>query len=204
MTREVPATITVMAVLVVVFSRYFSVGAALDLTRVTDRWLMLTYAASVLVGVLNLSRLHLDRLRRGKDTWFYDLVLLGVMYGYIALGLIETNAGTTFRWVYNAVLVPLDSTMYSLLAFYIASASFRAFRVRSFEAALMMIAAALVMLGSVPLGDALSPFFPAARGWLMRIAQTAGFRGIQIGAGLGGLATAFRIFLGIERAHLRA
>ncbi|MHB8928728.1 MAG: hypothetical protein ACYC9Q_13950 [Bacillota bacterium] len=204
MAREIPATITVLAVLVVVFSRYFAVGAALDLTRVTDRWLMLTYAASVFVGVINLTRLHLDRLRRGKDTRSYDLVLLFVMYGYMALGFAQTNAGVTFRWVYNAVLVPLDSTMYSLLAFYIASASFRAFRVRSFEAALMMVAAALVMIGSVPLGDALSPAFPAARAWLMRVAQTAGFRGIQIGAGLGGLATAFRIFLGIERAHLRA
>lgn len=204
MAREIPATITAAAVLVVVFSRYFSLGAALDLTRVTDRWLMLTYAASVFVGVLNLTRLHLDRLRRGKDTWFYDLVLLIVMYGYMGLGFLETSAGTSFRWVYNAVLVPLDSTMYSLLAFYIASASFRAFRVRSFEAALMMVAAAVVMIGSVPLGDALSPAFPAARAWLMRVAQTAGFRGIQIGAGLGGLATAFRIFLGIERAHLRA
>ncbi len=204
MAREALTTLTAAAVLVVVFSRYFAVGAALDLTRTTDHWLMLTYAASVLVGVFNLTRLHLGRLARRKETWVFDLVLLVVMYGYIALGLVQGSSGVSFRWVYNAVLAPLDSTMYSLLAFYIASASFRAFRVRSVDAALMMVAAAVVMIGSVPLGDLISPALPAWRAWLMRIAQTAGFRGITIGAGLGGLATAFRIFLGIERAHLQA
>ena len=63
-----------------------------------------------------------------------------------------------WKFLFDGVFKAANATMFSLLAFFVASASFRAFRVKSREAALLMGAAFLVMLGNVPLGNSLSEF----------------------------------------------
>ena len=57
-----------------------------------------------------------------------------------------------FSWMFNSLFYPLDATMFALLAFFVASASYRAFRIRNFEASLLLTAGVLVMIGAVPIG----------------------------------------------------
>jgi hypothetical protein len=106
-------------------------------------------------------------------------------------------------WIYNKLFNPLQSTMFSLLAFYVASAAFRAFRARSLEATLLLAAGCIVMLGQVPVGDALTGGWAGrTQAFLMSFVTKAGLRAIIIGATLGGLATGLRIVLGLERSYL--
>jgi hypothetical protein len=95
----------------------------------------------------------------------------------------------------------MAATMFSLLAFFIASAAFRAFRIRSTEALLLAIAAFVLMIGRVPIGNALHPLIPAGADWLMEVPQNAAKRGILIGAALGVMATGIRLILGIEKTY---
>jgi hypothetical protein len=66
---------------------------------------------------------------------------------------------------------------------------------------LLAIAAFILMLGRVPLGNAIHPFLPAAADWLMEIPQNAAKRGILIGAALGVIATGMRVILGMEKTY---
>ena len=104
----------------------------------------------------------------------------------------------------------MDATMFSILAFYIVSAAYRAFRIRSKEAAVLMITAVIMMMGQVPLGQAITAAIPKDGFWHgLRIEEISQFvlntingpvqRAIGFGLGLGALGMALRIWLSLER-----
>ena len=61
--------------------------------------------------------------------------------------------GSLFSWIFFNIFNPLSSTMFALLAFFVASASYRAFRIRNFEATLLLVSGIILMLGRVPVGE---------------------------------------------------
>ena len=105
-------------------------------------------------------------------------------------------------WIYNKVFAPLQATMFSLLAFYVASAAFRAFRARSVEASLLLAAGVIVLLAQVPMGEFVTPKVVFAKSFLMDYVLKAAERAIVIGMALGVLSTGLRIVLGLERGYL--
>ena len=92
--------------------------------------------------------------------------------------------------------------MFSLLAFYIASASYRAFRVRSKEASVLLIAAVIMMIGRAPIGEVIWKDFPKLANWLLNVPNTAGQRAMMMGAAVGGFAAALRTLLGMDRGQI--
>ena len=60
---------------------------------------------------------------------------------------------TLFSRLFTVTIDPLESTMFALLAFFVASASYRAFRIRNFEASLLLVSGIFVMIGAVPFGS---------------------------------------------------
>jgi len=88
------------------------------------------------------------------------------------------------------------------LAFFIASAAYRGFRVRNVESVLLLAAAVIVMIGRVPIGKMIFPYSPEVADWILRVPSMAARRGIFIGIGLGSIATALRVIVGIERTYL--
>jgi len=210
MRREIPLAITFligMFMLVDFFVPHHAVSGAAEEMK---QWGTIVIAASILLGVGNLIRVHFRKIRRRQTGWAYSLVTLGVMAVMLGFGgpwgTIEE--GSAFNWMFHNMQVPLQSTMFSLLAFFIASAAYRAFRLRSAEASLLLISAIIVMLGRVPLGELMTKNLPQALQlpWLtetiMQYPNMAAFRGILMGAALGVMAMGLRIILGIERSYL--
>ncbi len=134
---------------------------------------------------------------------------------------INRERNKAFDWIYQWVLVPMDSTIFSLLAFYIASAAFRSMRARDITSALLLGAAVIVMLGRAPLTayawelmikplNEGVPFLSAhhiptlgqVTEWLMSFPNTAAKRAVLFGAGLAALAQSLRILVGIERPYM--
>jgi len=210
----VPLVITFLAGLFMAVQFFVPHEIGVTVYRGMLDWAMIVASFALVLGISSLLRTHWEKIRRRRRDWPYSIVaivsfflmcIVGIGYGH--------QPGTVFYWVFDYIQVPLDATMFSLLAFFIASAAVRTFRARSVEATLLLVAAIFVMLGRVPsallvmLGDTgvgqwLYDFMPDASEWVMNVPTVAGKRGIIFGVSLGVIATALRIILGIERSHL--
>ena len=172
--------------------------------RILD-WLMTLLAFAFLLGTVSLIKVHYHKIRnRADDRGFSWVVYFGLALT-VGMGFFHPehiNPGSPFDTVFQNIQVPIEATMFSLLAFYIASAAFRAFRARTLEATLLLVAAVIVMLGRVPIGDMIHEGIPAATHWILNVPNLAAKRGMMIGVGLGMMATALKIILGIERAWM--
>ena len=203
MRKEGPMILTVISSLVVVFSQYFFLGQKWALMDPLNNWFQISYAIALALGFVNLTVIHVKYIQRKREGWFYSIILLVCMYAYLVLGMIQTHNGLQFNWIYENAYSPLSSSMFALVAFFITSAAYRAFRIRTKEATILLVCALFVMLGRAPIGDAIWGNWSAFVGkWVMGTMNVAGMRGINLGIAVGGFATALRIMLGLERAHI--
>ena len=169
------------------------------------QWIPLIASTALILGAISLFHHHFIRIvKRHKDR-FYSIVALLATLITTVLGIgWGIEEGTPFKMIFDTIYKPLTTAMFSLLAFYLASAAFRTFRLRSFEAGLLFVAAFIVMLGRIPVGEWISPWIPfIADEWIMDIFTTSAMRAIRIGAGLGMATLSIKIILGMERTYIR-
>jgi len=115
----------------------------------------------------------------------------------------EPLRSVMFRRAFDFVLIPIHATMFSLLAFFIASAAYRSFRARSVMATLLLLAALIVMFRFNPyFGPTVGQYLARTANWLMNVPNMAAQRAIVMGVGLGMVATALKVILGIERGYM--
>ncbi|MEW6032021.1 MAG: hypothetical protein AB1645_03960 [Bacillota bacterium] len=202
MRKEGPMIVTVLSSLIVVFSAHFHLGKQLGIKDALDGWFLISICIALALGFVNLTAIHWKAIQRKREGWIFSVWLMIVMYGYAVLGLIQSHTGTQFNWIYQNIQAALSSAVFSLVAFFISSAAYRAFRIRTKEATVLMIFAVFVMLGRAPIGDAIWGQWSYWVNKIMAVPNMAGMRGILLGAAIGAFATALRIMLGLERAHL--
>ncbi len=176
-----------------------------SLNQDLDGWLVIVAGFALPLGVVNLVMTNIEKIKRKQPGWPYSFVLLGGLCVMAYYGVIGGKDGfhPRFQYMFVNMVSPLQATMFSLLAFYVASAAYRAFRARNVEATILLAAAILVMLGRVPLGDFISGgrMTPLSE-WIMDKPNAAAQRGIIIGAALGAASMQIRVILGIERTYL--
>ena len=178
--------------------------------KVGDSWGM--YPLFVLSLIALLMFLIQASISKAKGLWLglaglSLLVSLGVSFTddswRLAFMTSEGLSNTMFTNFADFVLTPILSTMFSLLAFFIASAAYRAFRARNVLASLLLIAAIIVMLRFNPyMPFGLPDIIAKVSNWLMNVPNLAAQRAIVIGIGLGIVATSLKVILGIERGYM--
>lgn len=231
MKREVPLVITVVTGLVIVITFVIPHNPFGTLQDRLTNWFIIVSGFTTVLGLDSLIQYHLLRIRDRRKDRGYSVVLLVALFVTFALGLyswirfrspLEPISPT--GWIYNYVLLPLQGTMFALLAFFITSAAYRAFRVKSLESTLLLATACLVMLARVPIGNwlwaqvahlvglivpqidaralAQTKVLSNPTNWILSVPQMAAKRGIGFGIALGSIAMSIRIILGIERTYL--
>jgi hypothetical protein len=123
-------------------------------------------------------------------------------------------------FLFDGLFINLDAVMYSMIAFFIFSAAYRSFRLRSAEASILLGTALLVMLslmGGVLVGwdrvidafgggghGAAAGFMEnlrlvAIKDWVQNYLQSPSIRAVEFGLAVGGLAMQLRLWLSIEK-----
>jgi len=178
-------------------------------------WVTIVGGFTLLLGVVSIVRVNFNAVKRRSENWRYKLATLISIFAMAIPAILPTSwsplfgtgTGSIYDWLFNYLDAPMMSTMFAMLAFYIASAAFRAFRARNAEATLLLVAATLVMLWRVPMGEAFLKSIhhdlpQYINTYIMGGANLAVQRGIIIGAALGAAAMSLRIMLGIERTYM--
>jgi hypothetical protein len=212
MRREIPLLITGIVGVVFVISYFIPHTPFSEMDGWFSDWFSIVQACAIILGSLNLMIMSAQKIARRKEGWEYAIVVIVTFFLIVIYGLGGgegfRETGTGFDWIYRYMYIPLASTMFAILGFFVASASYRAFRARNAEATMLLVAAFLVMLGRVPVGDLITSWMPEGARmsdlatWIMEFPQVAGQRAIMIGIALGLVSTSLRIILGVERSHL--
>jgi hypothetical protein len=155
------------------------------------------------IAAIGIIGLHVRRIRRKQRGWGYSVVTLVSMGAMVFVGMVfGVGEGTVFADWFKYLITPIEATMFSLLAFFVASAAYRAFKARTVNAALLLFSAFIVMLGMIPAVENFFPPLSDAAAFLLKYPNTAAKRAIIIGVALGAISVAIKTIFGIDRTIL--
>lgn len=221
MKTQIPILITMIVGVSLVIAMFIPHAPFDALDEHFSVWFDILACFAFALGGGNLVKIHLKKVSAREKDWAYSAVTVGSFLLMLVAGLFKLGApswetdyigaGTWFEAIYEATFAPLQATMFSMLAFFVASASYRAFRAKTREATILLVAASIILIGRTPLGGILSQWVPDSlsffrisdlSNWLLAVPNLAGQRAIMIGIALGIISTSLKLIVGIERSHL--
>lgn len=238
MKRTIPLLIASVTGFVMIASWF--IPAAASWGDVALQWFNILAAVAFLLGGLNLLWMHLRKVSDKRAGWGYSAVtvfalLTTLLVGGLKLGVEPREKfpdaswsgnyvaeGSGLWWIFNFVIAPITATMFAMLAFYVASAAFRAFRAKNLEAILLLGTATIVLMGKTAVSKWVTGRIPEqievdgvmqANPWaafrlervtemIMDVFNTAGGRAIMIGVALGVVSTSLKVILGVDRSYI--
>ncbi len=188
----------------ILFVLYFLKAPAaksLYLTITNEYW-QIIFAFTLIVGVVSYLKVNFAKIFRGEDRAFLIVGILGVITMPFLAIMWGLKGDSPFMWVFENVQVPMQATVFALLAFFVASASLRGFRARSVPAAILLISALIVLISRSDVIGYVPHQVHEFVDWVRSYPSMAARRAILIGIGLGSVTTSLRVILGIERTWL--
>jgi hypothetical protein len=223
MRRTVPLVITFIVGTVLVLAEFVPHRPFGNLGDDFSLYFDIIAVFAFLLGGGNLIRVHVTKIKKKREDWLFSIVTLAGFVVMLAAGLLKIGnpggiqgdvaaIGSLFNDLYMFIFTPLQASMFALLAFFVGSASYRAFRAKNKEATILLLAAFVILLGRTPLGlwvteglaDTSLSFLqiPNLANWIMDVPNLAGQRAIMIGIALGVISMSLRVILGVERTYL--
>ncbi|MHB8636843.1 MAG: hypothetical protein ACYC96_10275 [Fimbriimonadaceae bacterium] len=180
------------------------------------------------LGVYSVFTVHVKRVLKQSTDWGFSVVLLACVLLMVGVGYFDwfsvigpggqrlddpanwTTVNYARNFLFDGMLQNMDAAMFSIISFFILSAAYRAFRIRSIEATILLGSAVIMMIGL--LGGFESIWNQATHQsanstftmgeitkWLRDCFQTPSLRAIQFGLGIGTLAMGLRLWLSLEK-----
>jgi hypothetical protein len=159
---------------------------------------------AMLVGVYTATRKEVVRISRRQKGWVYGVWVLVLMWTMIIAGLLIGQTTPIFTFLQNAMLLPGDATIYSIVLFYMISAGGRAFKLRDTGSSLLLIVAILVLLQQAPVAATIWTGFEPIGAWMNNYLGMSITRVFAIVTALGGIILAVRFLSGREMGMVGA
>jgi len=196
--KRIPTAIAIGVGLVVLFDFFFTLPLVNAIGFAFREWTIILTAFAVLLGLVNVVMVHLSRiLRRDEPSTGYSVIVVITALIVFLIGLIFGLPSPAMNWLFDNLYLPLQGAFFALVAFFLATAAYRALRARNLDTTLLLISALIVFLGQAPLLSVTSQ----AKEWVLNVPSTAGARGILLGVALGTIATGLRLIAGIDRPY---
>ncbi len=202
MRKQIPIYFVFTSGIVMIIQYFIPSEESEWLFTYANDWVIVIGIFALALGIWSLLKSEFRKLKDPKERFYAGVLLFGYFI-MIFTGLKRENleAGSLMMDIFSNVLIPIQATIFSLLAFYIASAAYRAFRARTVLATILLLTAFIIMARLIPLGP-ISTLNQYGVAWILAIPNMAAKRAITMGVGLGVIATCIKIILGIERTYL--
>lgn len=206
-TLRVLSTAIAIAVGVVVLLSYFveRIGGVelKSLQVVILNWATTLAAVALLVGVVNLVRVHAAKIDQGNVGSFYSTLLVLAFVVVLGLSLYPPGpAGKAGSWVFRYMIAPVEAAIGGMIFFFLVFAGYRLMRLRRSPWSLLFVAVSLfVLVGLAPLNLPGIEFLASMHNWIVQVPAVAGSRGILLGVALGTIATGLRVLMAADRPY---
>lgn len=173
-----------------------------DLRNQILNWVILLAAMALLLGLANLAQVHIQRIRSSENA-LYSAVLLAAMLLTFVITLLQGSTSELSSWVFNYLLVPVETSLMAVLAISLTLAAARVMQQRTDLMNITFIVTLLVLLVSAgPLFGVELPYFTRILGpYVNNVLATGALRGLLIGVALGTITTGMRILIGADRPY---
>jgi len=158
-------------------------------------------AFTVALAVLAQFRRGMNIINRRSRGWYFKAYMLVTLVLMLGFSLISRETGP-YHWVMFAVVNPLSSVNYGILAFYMASTAARAFRARNTKALLLLLSGFIVLIYQAPLTGAYFTGFEPIALYLGGTFGLAAGRMFLISVTVGAIVFGVRVIMGNEPSVL--
>jgi len=200
MRREIPVVLLFLIGILMIAEGFVNIPALTKLASGIQNWGIIISAFALGVGAINLIVVHVRNIRAGKNVP-YSLTLLVGLAVMSFLGAGFGSQAPAFKYLYASLMAPMGAAMFAMLAFYIASAAYRAFVARNFDATVLLVTSIVCILYQTGLGELISPAFADLFFWINDVPNLAGQRGLMICSAIGAISVSLRVLVGLERTH---
>jgi len=190
--------------LIVLVGYFVEIPILVNLRVTILNWVILLAAVALFVGLFNLLAVHADKIRNKQKGGIYSLVLIFSLLTTLILGLWLRPDHALMALIFNAIQLPVETSLMAMLVVTLTYASIRLLRRRNnLISIIFLVTALLILLGTAPLpfvgyvpilSDLIRPF-------IAQVLAAAGARGILIGVALGSLTTGLRVLFGADRPY---
>jgi hypothetical protein len=199
--RELQLAIMALAFLLV-FVPYFIESPGLE--TASTKLITITAIVNAVTLVLALQsqvKRGLNVIQRRQTGWYFKAYMIITMILMVIFAFFGRETGP-YHWVMYAVVNPLSSVNYGILAFYMASTAARAFRARNTQAILLLTTGFIVLLYQAPLTGAYAPWLEPIALYFGNTFGMAAGRMFLISVTVGAIVFGVRVLLGKETSVL--